>query len=379
MTKVCILGATGSIGRQALDVCRQAGYAVSGVTAGSDHAGLLEICRDYGVPRAALHNKEAYDAFIREKSSAKAYGGIEGILECIRDCGADIVVNGIVGSAGILPTLEAIRSSGRLALANKETLVAAGSLVMDMARAHDCMIIPVDSEHSAIFQCLADNGRKYLSRIYLTASGGPFRGYSIDQLKHVTKEMALQHPSWVMGSKITIDSATLMNKGLEVIEARWLFGMAYDEITVVVHPGSIVHSMVEFRDNSILAQLGAPDMRIPLQYALTYPERKCNNYKKLDIYKTGGLIFEEPDTDAFRCLALAYEAGRAGGTMPCVMNAANEEAVGMFLEGSIGFTDIPEIIERVMDAHEPIEADGIEAILEADSAARAAARNGGRI
>lgn len=374
MTKVCILGATGSIGRQALDVCREMGFMVTGVTADTDYEGLAAICRDYGPRHAAIANKDKYEKFKTLTDGVRTYAGSPGILECIRNSNADIVVNGIVGSAGIMPTLEAIGTARRVALANKETLVAAGDLIMKAAHERNVELIPVDSEHSAVFQCMEGNRHNEIDSIYLTASGGPFRGYSAGQLKDVTREMALRHPSWTMGNKITIDSATLMNKGLEVIEARWLFDMDYERIKVVVHPGSIVHSMVGFTDGSIIAQLGAPDMRIPIQYSLTYPKRVCNNFSKLDIYNLSGLQFHEPDMETFRCLGLAYEAGRTGKTMPCAMNAANEEAVRAFLSGHISFLDIPRIIEEVMTMHDPVEAKSIETILEQDKLARESAQ-----
>ena len=370
MTKVCILGATGSIGRQALQVCREMGYSVIGVTANSDYEGLFSICKDFKPKFAALADEKQYEKFAGLSSDIVTFSGSEGLLECIRRSSADVVVNGIVGSAGILPTLEAIKTSRRVALANKETLVAAGQIIMNAVKKYNTELIPVDSEHSAIFQCLEGSKGNTIDTIYLTASGGPFRGYKRNDLRNVTREMALAHPNWVMGNKITIDSATMMNKGLEVIEAKWLFDVDYSKISVVVHPSSIVHSMVGYTDGSIIAQLGAPDMRVPIQYSLTYPKRECNNFKKLDIYKLGGLEFIEPDFETFRCLGLAYEAGAEGKTMPCVMNAANEEAVRAFLLGGIYFSQIPEIIERVMEEHHAIEIDSIELILEQDRLAR---------
>ncbi len=376
MTRVCILGATGSIGKQTLQVCRDAGYDVVAVAANNNHAGLYEICREFNPGHVVLFDSGSFDKFLKYGFKGNHYKGMEGVLELIQNCRADIIVNSIVGSAGILPTMEAVKNSKRVALANKETLVSAGELVMSTAAGNNCEIIPVDSEHSAIFQCLQGNKKSQLKKIILTASGGPFRGYSTGQLEAVTKEMALKHPNWVMGSKITIDSATMMNKGLEVIEARWLFGIDYDRITVVIHPQSIIHSMVEFADNSVIAQMGAPDMRVPIQYAMTYPDRLRNDFKSLDVYKMGSLSFERPDLEAFRCLGLAYEAGRTGGTMPCVMNAANEEAVKMFLMGRIKFTGIAEVIENVMEKHMARNADSIETIIECDREARKAAYGG---
>lgn len=376
MTRVCILGATGSIGKQTIQVCRDAGYDIVGVTANSDHAGLYKICSEFSPGHAALYEHGAYLKFLNHGFKGNHYSGMDGILELIKNCRADIIVNSIVGSAGILPTMEAVKNTKRLALANKETLVSAGELVMSAAKRYSCDIIPVDSEHSAVFQCLQGNEKSQLKRIILTASGGPFRGYDTGQLEGVTIDMALRHPNWVMGSKITIDSATLMNKGLEVIEARWLFDVGYDMIDVAVHPQSIIHSMVEFEDNSLIAQMGAPDMRVPIQYAMTYPDRLKNDFRRLDIFRMGDLTFEEPDTEVFRCLGLAYEAGKTGGTMPCVMNAANETAVNMFLTGRIKFTGIAKVIEKVMDKHMPRAADSIETILECDREARRAAYGG---
>ncbi|MCK5758782.1 MAG: 1-deoxy-D-xylulose-5-phosphate reductoisomerase [Clostridiales bacterium] len=376
MTRVCILGATGSIGEQTLQVCREARYDVVAVAANKDYEGLLEVCREFSPTHVALFDPNAYEIFKGYGCSGNLYEGSEGILELIRNSKADIVVNSIVGSAGILPTLEAIKYSKRLALANKETLVAAGELVMKSAAENNCEIIPVDSEHSAIFQCMQGNNENQVKGIVLTASGGPFRGYSKEMLTNVTLEMALKHPNWVMGNKITIDSATMMNKGLEVIEAKWLFGLEYDQIKVAIHPKSIVHSMVEFVDNSLIAQLGAPDMRVPIQYALTYPDRIRNEFNSLDVFDMGSLEFIKPDLETFRCLKLAYEAGMTGGTMPCVMNAANEEAVKMFLEGKIEFVEIAAIIEKVMGKHKAIAADNIESILECDKEARRAVYGG---
>jgi 1-deoxy-D-xylulose-5-phosphate reductoisomerase len=370
MARVCILGATGSIGRQTLSVCREAGYEVVAVTADSNQKELSRICHEFKPAHAALSDESVCETFEKYNLPVHFYKGQEGILELIRNSNADIIVNSIVGSAGILPTLESLKNTKRLALSNKETLVAAGEIVILEAKKNGCEIIPVDSEHSAIFQCLKGNKKSQVKGIILTASGGPFRGYSKDMLNTVTREKALNHPNWVMGSKITIDSATMMNKGLEVIEARWLFDMDYDRIKVVVHPQSVVHSMVEYQDNSIIAQLGAPDMRVPIQYALTYPDRLENSFKKLDFFEITKLEFEKADEETFGCLKLAYEAGRVGGTMPCVMNAANEEAVKMFLEGRIKFIEIEQIVKRVMDSHTVQPADSVETILECDKEAR---------
>jgi 1-deoxy-D-xylulose-5-phosphate reductoisomerase len=283
---------------------------------------------------------------------------------------ADTVVTSIVGIAGLIPTMEAIRHSKNIALANKETLVTAGSIVIEEANRYGVKILPVDSEHSAIFQCMEGNRAEDVERLILTASGGPFRGRKPSEMKNITVEEALKHPNWKMGSKITIDSATLMNKGLEVIEAKWLFGMEPDRISVVVHPQSIIHSMVEYVDGSVIAQLGSPDMRIPIQLALTYPERARNGFSKLDLLKQKALTFEEPDMEAFPCLGLAFEALKAGGTMPAAMNAANEVAVSLFLDRRIGFNDIPVVINRVMEMHIVNIKPVLEDIIEVDKWAR---------
>jgi len=296
--------------------------------------------------------------------------GEKGLLEVATSPEAQVVLTAVTGSLGIKPTLAAIQAGKDIALANKETLVAAGELVTEMAKEKGISIFPVDSEHSAIWQCLNGENEKNIRRIILTASGGPFREMDIKEMKNVTVEMALNHPNWNMGRKITIDSATLMNKGLEVIEARWLFGVDFEKIDVVIHPQSIIHSMVEFLDGSVIAQLGLPDMYLPIQYALSYPERWENKLKRLDFNAIGQLTFERPDEERFRCLALAYQAGRCGGTMPVVLNAANEVAVGAFLDRKIGLLDIPRIVELVMNQHEVVNQPDLEAILSADRWAR---------
>ena len=294
-------------------------------------------------------------------------------MELVRHPDADLILVAVNGLAGLLPTLEAISYNKKIALANKETLVAGGALVMEAAHAKGVQIIPVDSEHSAIFQCLEK--MTAVDRLILTGSGGPFRKMQYEDLKKVTPEMALRHPTWQMGEKITVDSATLMNKGLEIIEARWLFGIDYDQIDVVIHPQSIIHSLVAYKDSSVLAQMGYPDMRLPIQYAFFYPERKSNSLKIIDLVQLGALTFEPPDTDRFPCLRLAREAGKIGGTMTTVLNAANEMAVYAFLRGMISFTAIAEMVHEVMGLHDP--STGIvelEEILEADRWARVCAR-----
>jgi 1-deoxy-D-xylulose-5-phosphate reductoisomerase len=298
------------------------------------------------------------------------YSGEKGLVEIAVIDGADTVVTSIVGIAGLVPTIAAIRAGKDIALANKETLVTAGHIVMSEAEKHNVRIIPVDSEHSAIFQCLLENNRSELSKIILTASGGPFRGRKLADLEKVTCEDALKHPNWSMGNKITIDSATLMNKGLEVIEAKWLFNVEPDRIQVVVHPQSAIHSAVEYQDGTIIAQMGAPDMRIPIQFALTYPKRAQNSFSRLNLFETSSLTFEKPDMDTFKCLEFAFRAIREGGTMPAVMNAANEVAVSLFLKKKAGFLDIQNTIEKVMERHNPISNPTLSDILEADKWAR---------
>lgn len=376
--RISVLGSTGSIGIQTLDAARSLGIEVLALTADTN-IDLLEKQALEFMPRIIAVNDidKAAELEVRLKNSKiNILSGIEGICKAAVIENADIVVASIVGIAGLIPVLEAIKAGRDIALANKETLVAAGPLVMAEAEKAGVKILPVDSEHSAIFQCIQGNNKKDINKIILTASGGPFRGKSIDELKHATPGQALKHPNWSMGSKITIDSATLMNKALEVIEARWLFGIEPEQIEVLIHPQSIIHSMVEYVDGSIMAQLGPPDMRIPIQYALAYPERKESNFTKLDFRTINALNFEMPDYTAFPCLKLAWEALAAGGTMPAVMNAANEEAVGLFLKNKIGFTDIPIIIECIMNLHIVNTDLALDKILEADKWAREKVKGG---
>ena len=365
---IAVLGSTGSIGVQTLDVVRNLGIRVSALTAYSNVDLLEQQAREF-MPRLVSVGDGVLAADLKDRLKGlkiEVLSGTDGIRAAAGIDGVDTVVVAIVGIAGLLPTVEAIRKGRKVALANKETLVTAGRIVMAEAERQGVTVIPVDSEHSAIFQCLAGNRRQDAERLLLTASGGPFRGKKYHELTDVTAAQALAHPNWNMGNKITIDSATLMNKGLEVIEARWLFGFAPDRIRVLVHPQSIIHSMVEYRDGSVIAQLGQPDMRIPIQLALTWPERCSNDFPKLDPMKCGPLTFEEPDTETFRCLRLAYDALEAGGTMPAVMNGANEAAVKLFLEGKIGFCDIPRLIERVMLTHEVNTSPELDDIIEVD-------------
>jgi len=373
MTKsISILRSTGSIGVQTLDVARNLGIRVAGLAANTSIDKLESQVREFLPEVVAVGNEELAKVLAERLKDldVEVISGMEGFKRVASLETVDTVVTSVVGIAGLIPTMEAIKNKKNIALANKETLVTAGEIVMGEALKAGIAILPVDSEHSAIFQSLMGNNIKDVSRIILTASGGPFRGKSSKELENVTLAEALKHPNWNMGSKITIDSATLMNKGLEVIEAKWLFGLDLDKIKVVVHPQSIIHSMVEYIDGSVIAQLGSPDMRLPIQFALTYPERKHNNFSKLDLLKCGCLTFEEPDMKSFPCLKLAFEALRIGSTMPAVMNAANEEAVGLFLKEKIKFVDIPNAIEKVMSKHAIVNNPTIEDILEVDLWAR---------
>jgi 1-deoxy-D-xylulose-5-phosphate reductoisomerase len=351
--RISVLGSTGSIGVQTLDVARNLDIKVDGLAANKNIELLEKQAREFkpGIVAVMDENQAAVLRSRLEGTGIEVAGGVEGLkrVACVES--AQTVVTAIVGIAGLVPTMEAIKSGKNIALANKETLVTAGSIVMAEAQKRKVEILPVDSEHSAIFQSLMGNNKEDVSKIILTASGGPFRGRKMGELKNVSVKEALKHPNWSMGSKITIDSATMMNKGLEVIEARWLFDVPLERIEVLIHPQSIIHSMVEYKDGAIMAQLGSPDMRLPIQLALTYPRRLMNSFSKLDLLKNNSLTFEAPDTEAFPCLKLAYEALRIGGTMPAVLNAANEEAVRLFLEEKIGFTRIPQIIQRVMESH----------------------------
>jgi 1-deoxy-D-xylulose-5-phosphate reductoisomerase len=369
---ISILGSTGSIGVQTLDVARNLKIKVKGLAANTSIDKLESQAREF-LPSIVAVGDEELAKILRQRLSdldIEVLGGIEGFKRVASIESVDTVVTSIVGIAGLIPTMEAIKHKKNIALANKETLVTAGQIVMSEARKMGVNILPVDSEHSAIFQSLMGNNKRDIERIILTASGGPFRGKTSEELESVTLAEALKHPNWSMGSKITIDSATLMNKGLEVIEAKWLFGIDLDRIKVVVHPQSIIHSMVEYIDGSIIAQLGSPDMRLPIQFALTYPNRERNNFSKLDLLAAKALTFEEPDMKTFKCLGLAFEALSIGGTMPAVMNAANEEAVSLFLKEKIKFVNIPMVIEDVMARHSVIKNPTIDDIIEVDLWAR---------
>jgi len=369
---IAVLGSTGSIGVQTLDVARNLGIRVCALTANTN-IDLIECQAKEFKPLLVSVGDSALALELEHRLEGlkiEVNYGLEGLKAAASICKVDTVVTSIVGIAGLIPTMEAIRHKKNIALANKETLVTAGSIVMAEAAARGVSIFPVDSEHSAIYQCLAGNRRQDVERLILTASGGPFRGRSSNELENVTVEQALKHPNWSMGSKITIDCATLMNKGLEVIEARWLFGFTTDKIKVVVHPQSIIHSMVEYIDGSVIAQMGSPNMRIPIQLSLTWPKRETNHFSRLDLLKCGNLTFEEPDMDTFPCLDLAYDALKAGGTMPAAMNGANEAAVELFMKGKIGFCDIPRKIEMTMQAHNVNTMAGLDDIIEVDRWAR---------
>lgn len=370
--RISILGSTGSIGQQTLEVIDRfpEDLVVVGLAAGGNVDLIRRQVLKYNPEVISVKDSAAAKILKSEFPQKEVFHGADGLVAVAVWPAADTVVTSITGTLGLVPTVAAIKAKKHIALANKETLVAAGELVMDLIQTHGVRILPVDSEHSAIFQCLQGEQPREINKLILTASGGPFRGKQAGDLKDITPEMALKHPNWSMGRKITIDSATLMNKGLEVIEAKWLFGVDMNDVQVVVHPESIIHSMVEFIDGSIIAQLGLPDMRLPIQYALTFPERRANDFPRLNIYELQGLHFSTPDADTFRCLALAYTAGRTGGTLPAVMNAANEAAVDMFLTGRISFTGIAELVEQVMNRHTVNHRPEIEDILAADDWAR---------
>lgn len=370
---ITVLGATGSVGKSTLavvDSLRER-FRVIGLTACSNEPLLRELIERYQPRYAALVDEEQASYLLsRYKGSTEILGGVHGVLTIASAAEADIVVSGIVGAAGLQPVLAAIERGKTIALANKEPLVMAGHIITSLAEKHGATLLPVDSEHSAIFQCLCGNKNQKIHKIILTASGGPFYNRSVEELEEVTPKEALAHPTWSMGSKISVDSATLMNKGLEVIEAHWLFGVDVENIEVLIHPCSIVHSMVEFVDGSIIAQLSQNDMKLPIQYALTYPERLESTVKRLDITKVSPLEFFIPSHDKFPCLRLAYKAAKTGGTMPAVLNAANEVAVNEFLNSRLRFPDIHTLINSVMNEHLVVPDPSLNDILEADRWAR---------
>lgn len=367
MKKIAILGSTGSIGTQTLDVVRAHSdeLEVVALAAGSNKERLKEQIREFHPELVSLSDEKKAQELKEELAgeAVEVVSGMDGLIEAAGIDSANVVVTAVVGMMGILPTMEAIRKGKDIALANKETLVTAGHLIIPMAREYGVSILPVDSEHSAIFQCLQGEPKKALDKILLTASGGPFRGKNAEFLENVTLEDALNHPNWSMGPKITIDSSTMVNKGLEVMEAKWLFGVDYSQIEVVIQPQSIIHSMVQYIDGAVIAQLGTPDMRVPIEYALFYPERRSLPGDRLDFSKLSQITFEKPDYKVFRGLSLAIEAGKTGGTMPTVFNAANERAVAKFLKGEIKYTDIVRSIEKCMDAHKVSAHPDLEEIL----------------
>jgi 1-deoxy-D-xylulose-5-phosphate reductoisomerase len=373
---ISILGSTGSIGRQSLEVIAALDLSVGALTAHASTKLLEEQARRFR-PRLAVVTDTAAYADLKTRladTSVRVAAGAEGLLEAAALPETDTVITAVVGIAGLEPTLAAIDAGKRIALANKETLVCAGELVMERARERGARIIPVDSEHSALFQCLEGNDRGEVKRLILTASGGPFFGKSRGELAHVTKDQALKHPNWSMGAKITIDSATMMNKGLEFIEAMRLYGMPPEQISVVIHRESIVHSLVEYRDGAVLAQLGAPDMRLPIQYALTWPHRLPGPADTLDLLTCGPLHFAPPDLEAFPCLALAMEAAKTGGSAPAAMNGANEVAVARFLAGEIGFYDIPRLVSQALSQVPVVPTPSLKDIQTADAAGREIAK-----
>lgn len=374
MKRIVILGSTGSIGASTLDIISKFPdqFSVLGLVAGTSDDKLEEQIRTFHPELVALHDIQAAKR-LRERlppASVKILAGPEGIQEVACHPDSDLVISAIVGAAGLVPTLAAISAGRRVALANKEPMVMAGQLMQEEAHKHDMPIFPIDSEHSAIFQSLIGHRREDVRRIILTASGGPFWDFSYDQMKHATVEKALKHPNWDMGAKITIDSATLMNKGLEVIEARWLFDCLPSQLDIVVHRESIIHSLVEYCDGSVMAQLGLPDMRTPISYAMNYPERIPLDLPRLDLWNYGTLTFFQPDTTRFPCLQLAYDALHGGGTLPAILNAANEIAVEAFLKKGIGLTDIPQVIDQTMNAADPQKLTCLDDALEADRWAR---------
>ncbi|QSF98616.1 1-deoxy-D-xylulose-5-phosphate reductoisomerase [Bacillus paralicheniformis] len=375
MKNICLLGATGSIGEQTLDVIKAHDdkFQLTAMSFGKNAEKAAEIIETFKPKYVSVGDEHTYEALKQHSFSYTFKTGIgeESLIEAAVSPEADVVVNALVGSVGLLPTLKAMEHKKTVALANKETLVTAGHIVKEHAQTYDVPLLPVDSEHSAIFQALQGENPKHIKRLIVTASGGSFRDRTRQELEGVTVEEALNHPNWSMGAKITIDSATMMNKGLEVIEAHWLFDLPYDRIDVLLHKESIIHSMVEFHDRSVIAQLGTPDMRVPIQYALSYPERlPFDEANSLELWEVGQLNFAQADFERFRCLQFAYESGKIGGTMPTVLNAANEEAVAAFLSGRISFLGIEDIIEKALERHQVIAKPSLQEIREVDKDAR---------
>ena len=371
MKKIAILGSTGSIGTQTLDIVReQKDIEVVALAAGSNITLLEQQIREFSPKLVCVFKEEAAEALkiIIADTDTKVVSKMEGLIEVAVHPESEILVTAIVGMMGIRPTVAAIKAGKKIALANKETLVTAGHIIIPLAKEYHVPILPVDSEHSAIFQSLQGNECNRIEKILLTASGGPFRGKNAEDLAEMKVEDALKHPNWSMGRKITIDSSTLVNKGLEVMEAKWLFGVELDQIEVVVHPQSVIHSAVQYEDGAVIAQLGTPDMRLPIQYALYYPERRKMSGKRLDLFELGSLTFERPDTKTFRGLALAYDAMRKGGSQPTVFNAANERAVAMFLDRRISYPQITEIIEDCMEHVAYISDPTLDQVLETEQA-----------
>lgn len=372
--KISLLGATGSIGRQTLEIVRENRdlFEIVAFSSGTNIELTKQIIKEFSPKLVSVKEKSDYEALKSEFSNTSFSYGDDGLVEVAVYPGSDIVVNAVIGSVGLYPTLKAIAEKKDIALANKETLVTAGHVVMEAAKQHGVRILPVDSEHSAIFQALHGEDEKNIERLIITASGGSFRDYTREQLQNVTVDQALNHPNWSMGAKITIDSATMMNKGLEVIEAHWLFNMPYDKISVLMHKESIIHSMIEFHDGSIMGQLGTPDMRVPISHALMFPERLKNASKeRLNLAKIATLNFQEMSFTRFPCLQYAYDAGKVGGTLPTVLNAANEVAVDLFLKKQISFLEIENIIYSAMDKHHVLKHPDLETIQQVDKETRA--------
>lgn len=373
--RIAVLGSTGSIGTQTLEVVRSNAQEleVVALAAGTSVRKMEEQIREFHPKVACMWNEEASKELkdLVADLEVKVVCGMEGLLEIATLPEADVVLTAVVGMIGIRPTIAAIEAGKDIALANKETLVTAGHLIMPLAKKHGVKILPVDSEHSAIFQSLNGEPKNKVEKILLTASGGPFRGWTREQMKNIQVENALKHPNWSMGRKITIDSSTMVNKGLEVMEAKWLFDVELDQVQVVVHPQSIIHSMVQYVDGAIIAQLGTPDMKLPIQYALFYPDRRPMNGKRVDFFELGSITFEKPDPENFEGLALAYQAARTGGSLPTVFNAANEKAVALFLDRKIGYLEITDLIRGAMEAHKVVPNPDVQQILEAEKAAYA--------